>query len=98
MISGITSTTSAPVLLSLLEQRRQDGPVFTNGIESGSGNFSDVSSLWHGGIGYAFSASDSSTSLSRLTQEQCDGILAVDLNVLKTSSIRRFVRCLAPSY
>ncbi len=63
MISGITSTTSAPVF-SVLEQRRQDGPVFTTGIESGSGNFSDVSSLWHGGIGYAFSASDSSTSLS----------------------------------
>lgn len=63
MVSGITSTTTAPVF-SVLEQRRQNGPVFVNGVEGGSGNFSTVSSLWHGGIGYAFNASDSSTSLS----------------------------------
>ncbi|KDR85026.1 hypothetical protein GALMADRAFT_312284 [Galerina marginata CBS 339.88] len=63
MLARLTSTTTAPVF-SVLDQRRQDGPAFVNGVQSTSGNFSSAASLWHGGIGYAFSTSDPSTSLS----------------------------------
>ncbi|KAF9481397.1 polysaccharide lyase family 8 protein [Pholiota conissans] len=53
MIARIASTTAAPIF-TILDQRRQVGPVFINGAEASSGNFSSAISLWHGGVGYAF--------------------------------------------
>ncbi|KAG6842628.1 hypothetical protein C0991_000155 [Blastosporella zonata] len=63
MVAKLTSTTSAPVF-SVLDQRRRSGNVFVNGIAASSGNFTSAISLWHGGVGYAFNASNPSTSLS----------------------------------
>ncbi|KAF8973957.1 polysaccharide lyase family 8 protein [Flammula alnicola] len=63
MVARLTSSTTAPVF-SVLDQRRQDGPVFVNGIQSTGGNFSSAATLWHGGVGYAFNTSNPSTSLS----------------------------------
>lgn len=62
MIARLASTTAAPVF-SILDQRRQDGPVFIDGVEGTSGNFSSATTLWHGGVGYALNIS-SAASLS----------------------------------
>ncbi|KAJ8522569.1 hypothetical protein ONZ45_g911 [Pleurotus djamor] len=56
MISGVTSTTSAPVL-SVLDQRRHTGTVTINGVaQPNNGSFVENSpkTLWHGGVGYIF--------------------------------------------
>lgn len=63
MVAGLKSATDAPVF-SVLQQQRQNGPVYVDGEENGGGNFSGISTLWHDGVGYAFNSSDSSTSLS----------------------------------
>ncbi|KAJ3511297.1 hypothetical protein NLJ89_g4185 [Agrocybe chaxingu] len=63
MLARLTSTTTSPVF-SVLDQRKQDGAVFVNGAQVSSGNFSTPSTLWHGGVGYAFNTSNPSTSLS----------------------------------
>ncbi|KAK0233202.1 polysaccharide lyase family 8 protein [Armillaria fumosa] len=64
MVANIDSTTSAPVF-SVLDQRKHLGPVMISGsLVTESGNFSSVESLWHGGIGYSFDASNSAVSLS----------------------------------
>ncbi|KXN90692.1 Chondroitinase-AC [Leucoagaricus sp. SymC.cos] len=74
MVSNVTSTTDKPVLSSL-DQRRHDGPIFTNDGEkleiykNSSKNLtldSGVKSLWHGGVGYTFpdlSSSDGNHTL-----------------------------------
>jgi len=63
MVARLTSTSTAPVL-SVLDQRRQDGAVFVNGAQGNGGNFSSAATLWHGGVGYAFNTSNPSTTLS----------------------------------
>ncbi|KAF8078588.1 polysaccharide lyase family 8 protein [Lyophyllum atratum] len=63
MIARLASTTTAP-LFSVLDQRRRSGGVFVNGAAALSGNYTSAVSLWHGGVGYAFNASNPSTSLS----------------------------------
>ncbi|KAG6906113.1 hypothetical protein DXG01_015861 [Tephrocybe rancida] len=57
MVAKLTSTTSAPVF-TVLDQRRHSGDVFMNGVAASSGNFTSVDSLWHGGVGYSFDASN----------------------------------------
>ncbi|KAI0651820.1 polysaccharide lyase family 8 protein [Trametes meyenii] len=57
MVARITSATSAPVF-SVLDQRKHVGQVLVNGMSAGSGNFSQASTLWHGGVGYVFNTSD----------------------------------------
>lgn len=63
MVADILSTTNAPVF-SVLDQKRQNGDVFVDGVAQGSGNYSGVSSLWHGGVGYTFNSSNTAVSLS----------------------------------
>ncbi|KAK7055904.1 polysaccharide lyase family 8 protein [Favolaschia claudopus] len=63
MIALISSSTSAPVY-TVLDQRAHSGDVFVNGATKGSGNYTNVSTLWHGGTGYTFNASDPAISLS----------------------------------
>lgn len=64
MLAKITSTTTAPVF-SVLDQKRQDGPVYVNGVQSTSGNYSTATTLWHAGVGYAFNTTlNPVTSLS----------------------------------
>ncbi|EGO20045.1 polysaccharide lyase family 8 protein [Serpula lacrymans var. lacrymans S7.9] len=68
MVAQITSTTQAPVF-SVLDQRKLNGQVYvesstTKGVVGGSGNFTQVSSLWHGGMGYSFDSSNAATKLS----------------------------------
>jgi Polysaccharide lyase family 8, super-sandwich domain/Polysaccharide lyase family 8, C-terminal beta-sandwich domain len=54
MISGLSSTSSAPVR-SVLDQRRARGPVFVNGLSSSSGSrYARCKTLWHGDVGYTF--------------------------------------------
>ena len=63
MVARISSTTSAPVY-SVLDQRRHDGDILVDGVARESGNYSGVSSLWHGGVGYTFNSSNAAVSLS----------------------------------
>ncbi|THH15976.1 hypothetical protein EW146_g4583 [Bondarzewia mesenterica] len=63
MIARISSTTGAPVY-SVLDQRRHDGDILVDGVARQSGNYSGISSLWHGGVGYTFNTSNAAVSLS----------------------------------
>jgi len=53
MINNITSTTDAPIF-SVLDQRLHVGDVYLDGSVATNGNYSTVSSLWHGSVGYTF--------------------------------------------
>ncbi|KAG5649681.1 hypothetical protein H0H81_002522 [Sphagnurus paluster] len=53
MVSGISSTTSAPVY-SVLDQRRQVGSVFTDTATVGK---TKMQTVWHGDVGYLVLAS-----------------------------------------
>ena len=57
MVARITSSTEAPVY-SVLDQRKHTGDVVINGATSSGGNFTSPSTLWHGGVGYAFNTTD----------------------------------------
>ncbi|KAI0067696.1 polysaccharide lyase family 8 protein [Artomyces pyxidatus] len=63
MVARITSATSAPVF-SVLDQRLHVGEILVDGVAQTGGNFSAVSSLWHGGVGYTFNKSNTAVSLS----------------------------------
>lgn len=55
MVSGLSSTSSAPVY-SVLDQRRRSGPVYIDGVEyqAAQGAVAQMQALWHGGVGYKF--------------------------------------------
>ncbi|CAE6462377.1 unnamed protein product [Rhizoctonia solani] len=53
LVNSIVSNTTAPVY-SNLDQRLHKGPIYVDNDEADSGNYSDVSSLWHSGTGYVF--------------------------------------------
>ncbi|KDN44023.1 hypothetical protein RSAG8_05755, partial [Rhizoctonia solani AG-8 WAC10335] len=56
LVSNIQqSTKSTAPVFSVLDQRLRSGDVYLNGEPiSGSGNFTEANSLWHGGTGYFF--------------------------------------------
>ncbi|KAI1797852.1 polysaccharide lyase family 8 protein [Ganoderma leucocontextum] len=60
LIADISSTSTAPVL-SVLDQRKTSGDVLVNGSTVTGGNFSNPTTLWHGGVGYKFNSSDPAT-------------------------------------
>ncbi|THH34187.1 hypothetical protein EUX98_g65 [Antrodiella citrinella] len=62
MIPKVTSATKAPVF-SVLDQRKHDGDVVVDNAVVATGNYSNASSLWHGGVGYSFNP-QGSVSLS----------------------------------
>ncbi|KAH9486903.1 hypothetical protein JR316_0000969 [Psilocybe cubensis] len=63
MVARLTSTTPVPII-SVLDQKRQLGPVYVNGVQTTGGNFTNASSLWHGGVGYSFNTTNTGTALS----------------------------------
>ncbi|KAG7099076.1 hypothetical protein E1B28_000951 [Marasmius oreades] len=65
MVSNISSTTTADVY-SVLDQRRHTGPILVDAEEvrleeNKVTNFTNVSTLWHGGVGYSFETNDAAT-------------------------------------
>ena len=60
IISEIVSVTEVEVF-SVLDQRRAFGDVFVDGNTSTGGNFSNPSTLWHGGVGYKFNSGSAAT-------------------------------------
>ncbi|KXN90693.1 Chondroitinase-AC [Leucoagaricus sp. SymC.cos] len=69
MISNITSTSGKPVL-TVLDQRRHDGPIFIDDGEEfripqafGPSTLYSTGSLWHGGVGYSLSGISHSDTL-----------------------------------
>lgn len=63
MISGLISTTDAPVY-SVLDQRLHTGSVFVDGVQTNSTEETQVETLWHGGVGYLFPNLDNSAVIS----------------------------------
>lgn len=55
MISGLNSTTSAPVY-TVLDQRLHTGPVIVDGVQTNSTENAQIHTLWHGNVGYLFSS------------------------------------------
>jgi Polysaccharide lyase family 8, super-sandwich domain/Polysaccharide lyase family 8, C-terminal beta-sandwich domain len=56
MISGLNSTTSAPVY-TVLDQRLHNGSVIIDGVQTNLTNSTDdaqIETLWHGNVGYLF--------------------------------------------
>ncbi|KAI0757018.1 galactose mutarotase-like protein [Daedaleopsis nitida] len=54
MISHVESSSKSPVI-SVLDQKRLNGPVLVDGKElDKGGNFSQASTLWHDSVGYKF--------------------------------------------
>ncbi|KAI0033265.1 galactose mutarotase-like domain-containing protein [Vararia minispora EC-137] len=66
MIAGVIldTTISCASVLSVLDQRHRAGHILVEGKSVKSGNFSSVSTLFHGGIGYTFNRSNTAVSLS----------------------------------
>ncbi|KAI0078908.1 polysaccharide lyase family 8 protein [Panus rudis PR-1116 ss-1] len=63
MISGISSSSNAPVF-SVLDQRKVNGDIYVDGVARGSGNYSKINTLWHGGVGYVLNTASQPISLS----------------------------------
>lgn len=71
IVSDIELVSSAPVF-SVLDQRKHSGDVFINGNTSTGGNFSNPSTLWHGGVGYKFNSSQPTTLSVNVANRQGD--------------------------
>ncbi|CAE6390229.1 unnamed protein product [Rhizoctonia solani] len=55
LISNIQQSRATVPVFSVLDQRLRSGDVYLNGEStSNSGNFSEITTLWHGGTGYVF--------------------------------------------
>ena len=63
MISGLKSTTSAPVY-SVLDQRLHTGSVIVDGVQTNSTEDAQVQTLWHGDVGYLFPDFNNSAVIS----------------------------------
>ncbi|KAG6827678.1 hypothetical protein H0H92_010809 [Tricholoma furcatifolium] len=63
IVSGISRVGTAPVI-SVLDQRRHDGPVIVNGLESDISTYKAARTLWHGGVGYQFVERGAALSLN----------------------------------
>lgn len=55
MLSNLSAASSSSSIRSVIEQRRQGGPIFLNGNQVSSTTTSQVQTLWHGDVGYVFS-------------------------------------------
>ncbi|CAL1695908.1 unnamed protein product [Somion occarium] len=62
-VADISSKTQSPVF-SVLDQRKHNGDVLVNGQAQGTGNYSNITSLWHAGVGYTFNTATDPISLS----------------------------------
>jgi hypothetical protein len=63
MISGLNSTTSAPVY-SVLDQRLYTGPIMVDGIQTIGEEDVQIQTLWHGDVGYLFPDLNNSAGIS----------------------------------
>lgn len=53
MVNSISSKTNAPVF-SVLDQKKHTTDIYVDGTPVTTGNFTSVSTLWHGNVGYSF--------------------------------------------
>ncbi|GLB35537.1 putative polysaccharide lyase family 8, N terminal alpha-helical domain [Lyophyllum shimeji] len=69
MVSGLSSTSGpgAP-LISVLDQRRRNGPVIVDESVSTAANYTAARTLFHGGVGYKFSGTGAALSISVATK------------------------------
>ncbi|KAG5641803.1 hypothetical protein DXG03_004169 [Asterophora parasitica] len=63
MVSGLSGTAPSAPPISVLDQRRHNGPVFVDGEESTATKYTAARSLWHGGVGYKFAGSGAVLSI-----------------------------------
>ncbi|KAG6915305.1 hypothetical protein DXG01_012228 [Tephrocybe rancida] len=63
MVSGLSGASAQAPAISVLDQRRHNGPVIVDGSQSSASTHSAARSLWHGGVGYKFAGTGAALSL-----------------------------------
>ena len=79
MISGLNSTTSAPVY-SVLDQRLHTGPVIVDEVQTNSTENAEVQTLWHGDVGYLFPNLNDSAVISAGVGEKIGSWSAIGIS------------------
>lgn len=93
MISNISSSTDAPVF-SVLDQKKTASHILVDGIIQTMGNFSNVSTLWHGDVGYVFTNS-SGVSLSVDSGERTGNWSTLGISTQPPADVQLFAAWLA---
>ena len=96
MVARITSTTDAPVF-SVLDQRKLSGAITVDGKTVTNGNFSGVSTLFHGDVGYAFNSSNNAVSLSVQSGERTGSWSSISTSTQPDETVDLFSAWLAHS-
>ncbi|VDB99673.1 unnamed protein product [Peniophora sp. CBMAI 1063] len=96
MVARITSNTDAPVF-SVLDQRKLSGDITVDGKTVTNGNFSGVSTLFHGGVGYAFNSSNTAVSLSVQSGERTGSWAAISTSTQPDETVDLFSAWLSHS-
>ncbi|KZV71320.1 polysaccharide lyase family 8 protein [Peniophora sp. CONT] len=96
MVARITSATDAPVF-SVLDQRKLSGTILVDGKSVTNGNFSSVSTLFHGGVGYAFNSSNNAVSLSVQSGERTGSWASISTSSQPDETVDLFSAWLAHS-
>lgn len=96
MVARITSTTDAPVF-SVLDQRKLSGDILVDGEAVTNGNLSGVNRLFHGGVGYAFNASNNAVSLSVQSGERTGSWASISTSTQPDETVDLFSAWLSHS-
>lgn len=89
MVSGLTSTTSAPVY-SVLDQRRYAGSVIVDGVSTDSTENAQVQTLWHDNIGYLFPNFNNSAVISVSVGKKSGAWSAIGVSSQPPTTIKLF--------
>jgi len=90
MISGLDSTTNAPVY-SVLDQRLRTGPVIVDGVQTNSTVDAQVQTLWHGDVGYLFPNLNKSALISVIVGEKNGSWSAIGTSSQPPTTIDLFI-------
>lgn len=96
MVNSISSRTNAQVF-SVLDQRKKVSDIIVDGSSAQSGNYTNVSRLWHGGVGYVFPRSifNSGVSLSINTGTRTGSWASLGISTQPPATVNLFAAWLA---
>lgn len=90
MVSGISSTTSAPVY-TVLDQKRLSGSVMVNGAASGPiQGATNVKTLWHNNVGYAFPPANGAFGLTTQSGQKTGSWSAIGTSTQPPATVNLF--------
>ena len=89
MISGLTSTTSAPVY-SVLDQRHHAGSVMVDGVSTNSIEDAQVQTLWHGDVGHLFPDFNNSAVISVSVTKKSGSWSAIGISSQPPTTVELF--------